>query len=335
MIKVKIKTIKIFLLSFFLLGIFNVPLICSAEAEIEVQESQINYDTIPVNPEPYKDVTINLSSYATDLSKAIITWQLGTAPLVSEIGKTVFSFKTRGPNDPIIINVTIRPVGSMSTIAKKITVIPNEIELMWESFDGYTPPFYRGKTLPISGGYVKIVAIPNTNTIKSGSGSVSYSWMNNDKTDQEASGYNKNYYLFKNSNFDTKNTISVIASSVGGNYQAENTIEVPFYKPKILFYKKSPSEGILYNNSLKNDALVNEEEITLVAEPFYMPINKQNEKDLSFLWKINSEDVTTPSKKTEITVRPSSRGGYATIDLTIENVVELFQTVTNQLKLNL
>jgi ribosome-associated translation inhibitor RaiA len=134
--------------------------------------------------------------------------------------------------------------------------------------------------------------------------------------------------------FDDKNTVTVIASSVAGNYSAENTIEIPVYKPKIIFYKRSPTEGVLYNNALDKEATMTEEEVTIVAEPYYLPI-VGNENDFTYSWKINSSDIQTPIKKTELTVRPTSHDGYATIDMTIENLSKLFQKVSNALKLNL
>lgn len=334
MYKVKFTKIKIFLLGFFILGIINIPCISSAEMQIEVQEGEISVEIIPNNPQPYQDVTINISSYATDLNKAIITWQGESGTVLSGIGKTSYSFKTEGPNTSNFFNISITPIGSMSTISKSISITPSEIEIMWESTDGYTPPFYKGKALPISGGLIRAVAIPNTNTIKSGNGSISYIWKNANNTVLDASGYNKNSYDFKNSMFENINEITVVASSVSGNYGAENTIEIPVYKPRIVFYKKSPTEGVLYNNALDKEAVMTEDEVTIVAEPYFLSM-KNNGNNLAYSWQINGENITTPSKKTELTVRPTSRGGYATIDISIENLKELFQKVSGRLKLNL
>jgi hypothetical protein len=331
---VKFIKIKFFLVGFFILGTIILPYISSAETQIEVQENEISVDLSPSNPEPYQDVTINLSSYATDLNMAIITWQTSGETALSGIGKTSYSFKTQGPDTTSIINISIKPAGSMSTVNKKISITPSEIEIMWESTNGYTPPFYRGKSLPISGGFIRAVAIPNTNTIKSGSGSITYNWKNNDSAVPDASGYNKNSYLFKNSMFDTSNNISVTASSVNGGYSAEKAIEIPVYKPKIVFYKKSPTEGVLYSNALDKETIMTEDEMTVVAEPYFLPV-KGNENNITYSWQINGEGIQTPSKKTELTVRPTSKGGYATIDLIIENANELFQKITNKLRINL
>lgn len=330
----KLIKIKFFLIGFFVLGLISLSCISFAETQIEIQEGEIGVEINPNNPEPYQDVTISINSYATDLNKAIITWQTEAGTVLYGIGKTSYSFKAGGPDISSVINISIKPVGSMSTISKKIVLTPSEIEIMWESVDGYTPPFYKGKSFPISGGLIKAVAIPNSKTIKSGSGSISYTWKNNDSVVQDASGYNKNSFTFKNSMFDGINNITVNASSVNDNYSAEKTIQIPVYKPKIIFYKKSPTEGVLYNNALNKETTMSEDEVTIVAEPYFLSI-KGNENNFNYTWQINGEGIQTPSKKTELTVRPTSRGGYATINLVIENINELFQKASNQLKLNL
>ena len=334
MYKVKNKKVKIFLLGFFILGIFSVSYFSFAETQIEVQQDEIIADVSPNSPQPYQDVTISLSSFATDLNKAIITWQINGGTVLYGIGKTNYSFKTGAPDISTSISVDIKPVGSMSSVTKTISITPSEIEIMWESANGYTPPFYKGKSFPIIGGMIKAVAIPNTSSIKSGNGDISYTWKSNDTVLPDSSGYNKNYFVFKNSMFDQQNNITVNASSVDGSYSAENSIDIPLYNPKIIFYKHSPTEGVLYNNALNKDATMQEDEMTITAEPYFLPI-KNNLSSFDFTWQINGQNIQTPANKTELTVRPTTRGGVATINLIIENANELFQKVSNQLKLSL
>jgi len=329
-----INKLKQLLFLFLFIGLIFIPSFSQAQNEIEVQENEINVETSPNNPLPYQDVTITLTSYATDLNKAIITWQTESGTVLSGIGKTSYSLKTKGPDTYTIINVNINPVGSLNTIQKKITIIPTEVEMMWESISGYVPPFYKGKALPVSGGLIKVLAIPNTKTIQSGIGSLTYTWKNNNETNLNASGYNKNSFIVRNSMFEDKNMITVNVSSVGGSFRAENTIEVPTYDPKLIFYKKSPTEGILYAKALDKEISMPEDEMTIVAEPYFSSF-REDENAFIFNWSINENNIQTPSKKTELTVRPNSRGGYATISLVIENMNALFQNISNRLRINI
>ena len=328
------KKFLYFTLIFSIINIFFVPSFSFALSQIDVQEGEINVEVVPENPQPYQEVTITLTSFATDLNKAIIMWSGNEGKILSGIGETRYSFKAGGPNTTTIFNINITPVGSMATINKKVAIIPSEIDTLWESVDGYAPLFYKGKILPTSGSTIKVVAIPNTNTIKSGQGSVAYTWSNTKETQLSASGYNKNSYTFKNSMFDDINEIKVIASSVNGSYNAEKTVKIPIYLPKILFYKKSPTEGVFYNKSLDNNTVFSEEEMTIVAVPYFLA-TKGVEFNFAYNWTVNGDSIKTPKKKTELTITPTSRGGYATIGLSIENVSELFQKVYGQLKLAL
>jgi len=331
---VKIKKIQFFILSILVLGIINIPCFSLAENQIDVTDGDINVSINPSNPIPYENITITISSYSTDLNKASISWQSENNTPLSGIGKTSYTIKAGAADISIPITININPVGGTNTITKQIYITPSEMDIMWEAVDGYTPPFYKGKSLPTSGSLIKVVAIPSSNTIKTGSGSITYTWKNSDSVVEDASGYNKNYYTFKNSLFDNTNNISVTASSVSGNYNAEKDIEIPVYKPKIVFYKKSPTEGIIYNNALADDSFMSEDEMTIVAEPYFLSL-KGNENKFLYTWQINGKNIDTPQKRTELTIRPSTRGGYAKIGLTMENLSELFQKVSGQLKLEL
>ncbi len=333
-IVIKINT-KLILITLFLIGIIIAPHFLRAEtSDIVIQASDIDIETIPLNPEPYQDVTINLTSYATDLNKAMIKWQSGTKTIMSGYGKTSYTFKTFGPNTTSVFNVLITPENSFTNITKSVLISPSEVGLLWESVDGYAPPFYKGKTFVSREGWIKVVALPNTNTIKQGRGNITYTWSSNDKTIQNASGYGRDSYVFQNSLLNKSENITVVASSVEGKYNATKSIFIPTVSPKIIFYEKSPINGILYGKALKAKQNMPEDEMTIVAEPYFLAINS-DPNNFTYQWKINGKKIETPSKKTELTVRPSSRGGYATIGLTIQNLKTLFQEVTGSLKLNL
>lgn len=331
---VRNSKLKHALFKIFTIGILTVPSILFAEPQILVQDNEISYEMIPNNPEPYEQVSVKLTSYATDLDKAVISWQNSTSGVVlSGIGKTYLTFNAPGPDEVVYFDIVINPIGQSSTIRKRIVLNPSDIDLIWESVDGYVPPFYKGKSLPSIGGVIKVVAIPNSATITSGIGSIDYTWKNSDKTMESISGYNKNSYIFKNSLFDDINNIEVQASSVSGNFNATKRIEIPTYNPYLIFYKKSPTDGILYNNGIVKEFNLEEDQATFVASPYNLAIGNNNNL-FDYTWYINGEVATTP-RKNEISIRPTSRGGYVEIGLQVENLRELFQKVTSVFSVNL
>ncbi len=321
-------------MAFIFLSVFFIPQTSIAELEVPIQESEILVETYPENPEPYQDISIKLTSYSIDLNKAKIEWQNAGKIILSGIGKTSYSFKALGPNSAVILTVNITPFGSYTKVTKQIVVKVSEIDVLWESVDGYTPPFYKGKSFVSPEGLIKVVAIPNTSTIKSGKGNIVYKWAVEDNNVSNAGGYNKDAYIFTNNALKNKEEVTVSASSVDNQYSSKKTISIPITPAKIIFYKKSPTDGVLYNQALIDNTFIEEEELIVVAEPYFLAL-KNNENLFDYKWKINGNDIDTPSKKTELTIRPADRGGFATISVVMENLNTFLQKVTGQLKITL
>lgn len=317
-----------------IVSILSMPSFSFAESEISIYESDIDIQMWPETPEPYKDVEIKLISYATDLNKANIEWKIGASIVLSGYGKTTYTMKAPGPNITTNIILSITPVNSINKLIKQIVIRPSDIEVLWEAIDGYTPPFYRGKSLISKEGTIKLVAIPNSSTIKSGKGNISYKWMRDDATVQEASGYNKDSYVFENNVLKSSETINLTASSIDGSYNASKNLDIPIYSPKVLFYKRSPTEGVQHNRVLDSNTVFTGDEMTIVAEPYFLAL-KGSENLFNYKWNINGDPIKTPSKKTELTIRPTARGGYANIDVTFENINKVFQKISGALKLTL
>ncbi|MCC6323387.1 hypothetical protein IT400_01195 [Candidatus Nomurabacteria bacterium] len=301
-------------------------------AETKVVSGDINIEMIPNNPEPYTDVTVKLASYATDLNRASIDWKINNQTVLSGIGRTSYTFKTGGPNSATVINLNILPDNGI-IITRQIAVVPSEIEMLWQAVDSYTPSFYKGKALPTQQSVIKVVAFPNTvNIEKANKKNMIYTWKLNDSAAQNASGYGKDSFTFENNVLKNTEHVELSASMINNLYNATGTLDINIENPKLLFYQKSPINGVLYDEALQGSTTMAEDEMTIVAEPYYM---NRNSNDLAYNWKINNEQIETPSRRTELTIRPASRGGYATIALTVESITKLFQSVTNSIKINL
>jgi hypothetical protein len=301
-------------------------------ADIKVQSGDINIEMIPDNPEAYSEVTINLSSYATDLNRANIEWKIANKLVLGGIGRTSYTFTTGGVNTTTIVNVSIVPDDGIP-ITRQIIVRPSEIEMLWQAVNSYTPAFYKGKALPVQESVIKVVAFPNTiNVAKANKKNMVYTWKLNDSAAQGTSGYGKDSFTFENNILKNTEHVTLSASMINNIYNATGMLDINIEKPKLLFYKKSPINGILYDEALANNVTMAEDEMTVVAEPYFM---NRDSSDLEYNWKINNESIETPRKRTELTIRPASRGGYALIALSIESMTRLFQSVTNSIRVDL
>lgn len=310
------------------------PLYINAES-IQVTSADINIETIPDNPEPYTDVTINITSYATDLNKALITWKSGNDTLLSGIGRTKYVFKTGAPNIDTSFQISITPAGTLTPIEKSFVLNTSEVEMLWQAIDSYTPPFYKGKSFPSSEGQIRVVAIPNTSGIaNSNNKNMAYYWKINYNSNQDASGYGKDSFTYKNSYLNDVDHVSVAVSTTNGSYTGTGNVDIPMNNPEIFFYKKSPTDGINYNEAIFNEIYMTEDEMTLVAEPYFLN-NVNNTNDLINKWQINNKEISTPRNPYELTIRPESRGGYANINMSINSINKLFQSVSKSIKINL
>lgn len=317
----------------FYIAVFSFfPFTSRSENQINTQENDIIIDVSPQNPEPYQKVTINLTSYATDLNRAMIVWQRGSEIVSSGYGKTSYSFDGSAPDTSVVFDIKITTEEMISSINKRVFINFSEVILLWESVNGYVPPFYKGKSFVSKNGKIKIVAIPNTN--KSNPGNFSYSWKLGDEVKNDISGYGKDYIKFNNNYLDSEEKIKVITTSLNGNFSASKEITIPIVSPFIVFYKKTTEDGVLYNKGTINEMSANQGENTIVATPYYLEY-KGYEDDFNYQWKINDSIIKTPSKKTEITVRPTSIGGYSEIEVYFKNINNILQEAKGLLKLNL
>lgn len=325
------KTTKILFFVLFLIPILGF----SIKTYAVTQENDISIKANPTNPNPFSPITLTVTSFATDLNKASIEWRSGGKIVFSGVGKTSYSFNVGGPNTSVSFEITILPEGETGVIRKNFSIGVSDMDILWEAVDSYTPPFYKGKALPSKEGQLKLVAYPNTSGLSQATQkNITYTWKNNFETIKSASGTGKNKYIFTNSELKNIEKISVLVSGPNNSYNAEKSLTINMIEPEIIFYKKSPLEGILYENAITQNEYLEEDEITFVVEPYFLSY-KNGASGFKYDWKINGESTSLPSNPRELTVRPQARGGYATLEFSIENLTKLFQNVVGSLRVEL
>lgn len=325
------KSLKILKISYLILSIGFIFGFQVQYTFAEVRDVDIVTNVAPQNPKPFQDVNITLESYATDLNKALIEWSGSGKVFFKSVGATDFSFKTGAIGTQSVIDIKIRTVEG-DILQKRIVLVPGDMDMLWQATDSYVPPFYKGKALPAREGAIKIIAVPSgSDGIQSNN---TFTWKLNDKTQLEQSGYKKNSFSFNLSLDEKEDFVEVSSSAATGNNQSNGDLTLSGTSPIILFYKKSPDEGILYNNTFKKEVNMNTDEMTIVSVPYFIS-DEDNSSTNIYSWKINGGDIDTPPKRNELTVRPTAKGGYAEINLEIENTLKLFQKVAQKLTINL
>src|SRR3989344_336700 len=201
----------------------------------QVREGDIVLNISPEHPDQGQNVTATLSSYSTNLDKAYISWSINGREMSRGIGKKVFLFTMEGLGVTINLNGTISTIDGQS-INKTIIITPTSVDMLWEAYDSYSPPFYKGKTLAGGQGYFKVVAMPNLTSkgVKISASNLSYVWSKDGDIQNSVSGWGKNYFTFKNSYLDRGNTVEVEVSDILGGANTSGTVILQTVKPEII-----------------------------------------------------------------------------------------------------
>lgn len=305
-------------------------------AQYEVTEDDITVLSDPEIPPPLQNITLTLSSYATDINSAFVIWKVGGKTQLSGTGEKKFQVTTGENGSTTVVDITIRPV-SGEVIQKQFVIRPADIDILWEGADSYVPPFYKGRALPTSEGLIRVVAIPQ---VKDGSlqtdvSNFVFKWKRDDKVIQSGSGYGKNSLLLRQSYLNKKEVLDVSATGIGTGIITQKKFEVPIFKPKILFYEKDPLLGIRYNRALDQSFEVASGEKTIVAEPYFFGPVDALSPELEYTWTINGQSIYTPEIKNVLTVKKGTSAGVATIGLEIKNLLRLFMNGKTQTDITL
>jgi hypothetical protein len=299
-------------------------------ANAQLQNGDIVFQINPKYPKVNDSVTASLSTYTTDLNNTKISWILNGETMTEGIGKTSYFFRVGNSGFQTNIEAKIQTING-NVVTKKISISPSNIDMLWEAYDTYTPPFYKGKTLASSEGSIKVVAIPSTKNLTG----YNYKWKQDDKNDLAASGYEKNYYVYTNSFLEDKNTVEVSVMDLLGNGIGLGKITITPGSPKIVFYKKDQIMGTKWEESLSDGFYINKNGEIIVAEPYFFSKRDLNSSFYKFDWYLNGEQITTPNQKNILPVKlASDKTGSSLIKVIINNNKTLFQSIGKTINVN-
>ena len=295
----------------------------------QVKNEDISLSINPAQPQANETVFASLSSYMVDLNKTLITWSINGQTAITGVGQKTFSFKSGANNSQTTINIKIDTVDGFS-VNKQFVVNTGSIDVLWEAPNSYTPPFYKGKALLNKEDLVKIVVLLNSNK----SNSASYNWKADGSNKVDSSGYGKSYYLLKKTYLDRNNTVEVSASGLTGESFGYGKIDISDGDTKILFYKKDPNLGTLWQQSLTDGFNINNNGETIVVEPYFMSPKNINSSDFSLNWTLGGSAIPTPEIKNELSIKPQSTGGSSVIKVALENIKSMFITTSKEINVN-
>ena len=262
MLKLQNKTI--FLL-FFLLVLLVWPSL--SLAYVEEGSNKLIVEMNPAFPGILEQATIEVKSFYYDLQKNTIRWWLNDKEVQSGPGQTSLLIRTGKLGQSVKVKMEVLAAGKV-VVAKSIHFIPGNLDMLAEART-YTPPFYKGRSLPTAQSKVKIATIAeffDANQNKISDNKIIYDWQVNGAKLTKSSGLGKNTIIISMGNVDQKTEVVVTASSPDGLVSAKKSLSLVSYKPEIELYRIEPLRGINYFTAIRDgETVAGDKDLTIFA----------------------------------------------------------------------
>lgn len=197
------------------------------------------------------------------------------------------------------------------------------VDLLWHG-DGYTPPFYKGKTLWSSQSIINLVAMPQG---LGDSADLYYKWTKNGTVLGLYNGVGKSTLSFKDSILSRPQTIKVdILSQDLENPKvlASASVYVAPISPSLLVYENNPLYGFLFNRAVTGTFAMSEKEVTFTAFPLFFSVSSYVGDTINYKWLTNAGEAETRSS---VTYRvPEGLGGNSEVEAEAVHQDNLLQT---------
>jgi len=327
------KKALLFTFLVFSIGVGITPADTHAQNIQIVNANDVSLSTSPALPGPFEETTISLESFVVNLDTSGITWIVDGREIVTGVGQKSITVTTRDLGDPLLVEVRIR-WNQIDTLIKRVRIQPAYVDLLWEAVNSYTPPFYRGKALPTSESFLRVVALPSgviTND------QYVYIWEHNGNVQQDQSGFRKNSFIIRNNFFDKRFQVGVNVTGRLAPFRAQASLVLPRYEPEIRFAVESlTGEPVAQEN---NSFVISGSFNRLVAHPYYFSAaDMQGFDNLEFNWSINGERyipdniIELPDNEIVLTP-PQDISGLSTVSISIANTNEILQQATAQTRI--
>ncbi len=288
--------------------------------------AEISLSTIPANPAPGASVRIEAQSYGADLDQSNITWRYNGKIIDGGIGRKNITITAPVSGAVGTITMTATGAGFASTTATMV-LRPASVDLLWEAADSYTPPFYKGKALPSTNSLIRVTGILSASAPKQ----LVYNWSRNNSVLGASSGFGKSSLLFRNSELESTELISLEATS--GTFSGTASINITPGDPSVVVYEKN--EGFIdYANGSSSTVNTGENGLILRFEPFFFSTPLSIARSLSFTITENDNDVTNPNIQNELYLSAPEVRGSALFTVAINTISYTLQQLTRPFTIN-
>ena len=306
-----------------------------AAGTIDINDS-IDITTIPAFPKANEDVLVRIENFSYDLNSSEIIWALDGVIKEKSVGKKNFSFKTGKIGSVSLVKILVKTKDGKN-MEKSLVIRPAGVDMFWQA-NSYTPPLYKGKALYSYQSQITVIAIPNivnSAGAKINPSSLIYKWTKDSKVLGEVSGYGKNYFSFTKSMLSSSPEIEVEVMSSDKKIKASGNIVLDPTEPKVLMYENNPLYGIIYEKAVVDDFVMEGNEITLLAVPYFFGTGETNAQKIKYDWSMNGQNINNKQSDRQATFRNTNGSrGSARISVDLQNDVKELQSAGTSALLN-
>lgn len=243
----------------------------------------------PKNPLPNSPVAITIDSYSFDVNTSFIYWKIGGKTVLEGEGAKTLTITTGGVGVSTVIVVGAKTADG-NAIEQQVTISPSSVLLIYEAPRSYVPLFYEGRSLPSTGGIVRVTALPQISDDSKilPASSLSFTWYLNDTVLKDISGIGKQSANIRLDYLETENEIKVVARSPLGN-TGTKTITVYAHPIMPLLYQYDQILGTNFN-TLISRRFETVSDFTLALEPFY--VSQKENTEPTYEWFLNGLPAT-------------------------------------------
>lgn len=315
--------------------------LCLFSSPVEAQgipgiSDPISVTVSPETPKPNSSVSIKIQSFSVDLDRALIVWTVNGKEENKGVGLKRFDLTAGPTGSSKRVDIAATVVG-MGTFKQTIIIKPADVSMLWES-DTYTPPFYKGKALHSFNGSFRVVAVPEfigSDGKRIDPRDLIYTWKKNGEVQGDASGYGKTSFIGSQTSYLRQGEeISVEVSSPRENAAGSGSITIIPTVPKLVLYEKSPLYGPQYETAIVKNKNLENEEITVLAEPYFFSVGSSKAGALTYAWTLNGSALPTFANKPEVTLRKIGGQGVADLSLVVQNQAKLLQGASKNISIS-
>lgn len=295
--------------------------------------STLNIHLDPIIPGPNRAVSVRAESFAVDLARSTLSWSINGKLLKRDVGLTTFEFTTGPVGTATALDVRVATPDGI-TLEKSVVLRPVTVDLLVDA-DTSTPPFYKGRALPVMQSTVRVVALPNFSTPSAGSvpaSDIVFTWKRDFKTIPEQSGRGRDVLTMGGDHLFNSKGISVTAISAGKSLTAQGSAGIVVQDPKIVLYRNDPLLGIRYDRALSGAYRFSEAELSIRPEFFFFSLD--TDAILETAWNMNGRPFVTPPGRFATFRNNNGREGSASLSVQVLHTKKLLQTAATNINLS-